>query len=136
MKVITVVLLKLTGPQGDFSFLCISKQQRKAVYSIKVMLLLIFTCPSRSKARQAMPCVCTSLRMDTVCTVYESHTQMYGSLPTCPVATNTRSGCKAKLHRIRGGRGTTYDSLSHASCVFACSSGRRKKPLETTGASK
>lgn len=29
----------------------------------------VVTCPSRSKARQATPCVCTSFRMDTVWTV-------------------------------------------------------------------
>lgn len=57
----------------------------------------LHTWPSKSKAKQAIPCVWTSFRTDTVCTVYESHTQIYGSFPTWPVATNTRSGCKARL---------------------------------------
>lgn len=70
-----------------------------AVISNKSFML---TWPSASKAKQATPCVCASLRMDTVISVYESHTQMYGSFPTWPVATWILSGCRARLWMKEG----------------------------------
>ena len=55
------------------------------------------TVPVLLNARQVTPLWWASFRMDTVWHDFVSHTQMYGSLPTWPVATNCLSGCNAKL---------------------------------------
>lgn len=91
------LIINLTAPHTERWILWVVNNVNSLVRKWKKLLLWTLTCPSRSKARQAIPCVCMSFSMDTVCTVYESHTQIYGSFPTCPVATRTRSGCRAKL---------------------------------------
>lgn len=95
------LIINLTTPHTERWILWVvnvnSLVKKWNLFYCSKLLLWTLTCPSRSKARQAIPCVCMSFSMDTVCTVYESHTQIYGSFPTCPVATRTRSGCRAKL---------------------------------------
>ncbi len=59
--------------------------------------LFILTFPSLSNDMAATPCLWPSLSMETVWTSTELHTQMKGSLPTWPVATNTLSGWRARL---------------------------------------
>lgn len=53
--------------------------------------------PVLLNAKQVTPRWWASFNMETVWHVFESQTQTYGSLPTCPVATNCLSGCNAKL---------------------------------------
>ena len=60
-------------------------------------ILSILTFPSPSKPRAHIPWVCPCLSIETVFILLLSHTQIYGSLPICPVATWLRSGCKARL---------------------------------------
>lgn len=57
----------------------------------------LLTVPLLLNATQATPLWWLSLRMETVLQFVLSHTQTYGSLPVCPVATRVRSGCNARL---------------------------------------